>query len=255
MDFSLENTDAPPKKSPGVLVKVLAAVSGLAAGGWASIIVINNGISKNLRQLAEPGFARLKQMRAGSKAENTDWSPLEDELVGADTVEARFDLAQKIQKDMRLRFESAMNARAPDEMRRMLTSDSLIGKAYKKAKASDPVINFSSQKTRQAIAEQAAHRSSLPGEDEMTAKGFKDLLFNLEEKNMEAAILSTPNHIPLKDRLLFSRELHLSGGQKAGAALAFVGVAAVAAGAVYYGIKHFKTNKEKLAQSQEAAML
>lgn len=257
MDNTEEIAPLPVAKPSSALAKAAAVAGGVAAGVGGMVLAINASIASNLRKLAQPGFDRLKEMREQAAKDESEWSPLADRLNDVTTAEQRFDHAQEFQTTLRSEFHQAMfTSMKGDERVKFATGEGLIAKAYKGAKASDRIFNFGSKKLRQDIVD-AAKRKGVPtvGENELTPQRFQEILFNIEEKNMERAILSTPSHIPLKDRLLLSKELELSGGQKGLAAAAFAAVAAVTAGVIYYGVKHFKSKKEELAQMQDTGIL
>jgi len=258
MDNALENEAPPVRKPAGLITKGVSLASGFVLGAGAMVLSINSSISSNLRKFAEPAFTRMRDMRKQAGGEEDGWSPLADKLIDAATVEARFDLAKEIQGEMRRTFHNNMLGNIPGELKiDIAKGEKAIGKAYKKAREADSIVNFGSDKTRRKIMDniqrRGLHNEGSAGE--LTAQRFKEILFDVETMNMDEAIRGTPKHIPLKDRLLLSSELHLTGQQKALAGLAFAGVAAVAAGVMYYGIKHFKTNKEKIAEAHQAGLI
>jgi hypothetical protein len=225
MENISQNEPLASKPRVGVAGKLLSVAAGAAAGVGAMVVAVNSSIRQNLKRWSEPGFKAFDKY--GEKLHQDESMLSIDEGIANIRSEARKALKNKI------------IATVDDGEARRVMSDAkgVMGKAIGKARSAQRYDSLSDVQIHNALNQMENGQVGL-------RQDIARLVVDDEKRMLTQAFEEVPSYISLKDKLSFSKDLHLTSGQKSTAALAFVGAAAVTAGAVHYLMKQHAKNRQ-----------
>lgn len=224
MENISKNKTADSNPRDGVGGKLLSVAAGAAAGVGAMVMTVNSSIRQNLKRWSEPGFKAFDKYQ--------------EDLGNNELLLDTENSISSIRSDAKVKLKRSVLARVEDGEARRLMSDSkgMIGKAIGKARGHQRYDSLGDVQIHNALNQIENGQVGL-------RQDVARLVVDDEKRLLTQAFEEVPSHIGLKDKLTFSKDLHLSANQKTAAAIAFVGAAAVTAGAVHFLMKQYAKNQ------------
>ncbi len=215
--------DAAPRV--GVVGKMLAVAAGAAAGAGALVATVNHAISQNIKQWMAPGIDQVGDI-AAKMANNKAIIHEESEIE-----QLRNEVAN------RMRNKILANIKDGEARRIMGDRDGVLTQSFAKARQSKISSVISNHHVQRDISEMCPYDTAIRENIARQLVADEKVLLGLAAEGASA-------HVPLLDKIKLSGALHLSGGQKTVAALAFTGAAVVTAGAIYYLLNQHAKNHQ-----------
>jgi hypothetical protein len=232
MENTSKNESTEAAGRGGVAAKLLSAAAAAAAGTGALVATVNQQIKSNLSKYAKDGLAALGRFEK-------EYQSLPDSEIDRQAIETDRFAARR-------QFESAMETASNDVISFRGKNPNKLSKALREARNKYRIDTSQDEH----LIYQAEASSLLPEQMVAERQKLAGIIVRDEENVVSGMLKDAVSHVPLKDKILLSSELHLTGSQKTLAVVFAAGTAAVTAGAIHYLLQQHAQHKALRGSSQ-----